>query len=603
MRDVTIRVVGATVVLIGIAVAALAQNGSGDPSAIELTADTVPVAGESSTTLPPSSTQPPPFEYRVGLLSGVSTANYWEYIGEEPTVWNAYVLGPTKPALYAVDPAGNLIPELAAEGPVEAAQAGQNWTVTLALRPDLTWSDGTPITTHDLVFTFNTVRSFDLGGGWEEAFPAAVSSVTAEDDHTVTVSFEGEPSLAIWPTAVGLAPVMPRHVWEDLVEEAESAGDLYAADPSDDLSGGPLEIVTIDEGGILAQANPGYPERRADTVRFEVFENEEAAVAALDEGAIDTILSPKGLLDATVEQLADNPDVAIEVSPANAVRYLGFNLTRAPMNDSVFRQAIARLLDREAAVAEVDPASSAAYTMLPPANETWFDAQAAESIRSRFTGPVDDRLDAALQILEEGGYTWETRPRVSQGALVAGGGLLINGAPPAPLTILTSGDAYDPKRPDYANLIEETIEILGFDVRTVITDFESVVDLAFTTDAEGARQYDMYLLGWTLGNPALPDYYRWFFGQDAPVNSTGYASENFDQALSRYETARTHSSALAGLWEMEQAIADELPYLVLYHPQIVEAYRLDRVSFELSGVLGGLQGRSGGLEDLIPVQG
>jgi hypothetical protein len=51
---------------------------------------------------------------------------------------------------------------------------------------------------------------------------------------------------------------------------------------------------------------------------------------------------------------------------------------------------------------------------------------------------------------------------------------------------------------------------------------------------------------------------------------------------------------------MEQAIARDLPYLVLYHPEIVEAYRSDRVRFGERGVLGGIQGRLGGLEDLRP---
>jgi hypothetical protein len=58
--------------------------------------------------------------------------------------------------------------------------------------------------------------------------------------------------------------------------------------------------------------------------------------------------------------------------------------------------------------------------------------------------------------------------------------------------------------------------------------------------------------------------------------------------------------AKAALWGMEQAIARDLPYLVLYHPEIIEAYREDRVRFDQHGVLGGIQGRLGGLDDLRP---
>jgi peptide/nickel transport system substrate-binding protein len=144
--------------------------------------------------------------------------------------------------------------------------------------------------------------------------------------------------------------------------------------------------------------------------------------------------------------------------------------------------------------------------------------------------------------------------------------------------------------------------VLGFDVRVVITDFDTVVDLAFSREADGERPYDMYVLGWTLGNPAFPTYYERLFGEGAPANSTGYASPAFAAALTEYLGAYGHDGALGALWDMEETIARDLPYLVLYHPQIVEAYRSDRVEFGLHSVLGGIQARGGGLGDLTPVR-
>jgi ABC-type oligopeptide transport system substrate-binding subunit len=117
----------------------------------------------------------------------------------------------------------------------------------------------------------------------------------------------------------------------------------------------------------------------------------------------------------------------------------------------------------------------------------------------------------------------------------------------------------------------------------------------------GARQYDMYVLGWTLGNPTLPDYHRWLFAGDGVANSTGYASPDFEASLARFEEAAAPDEAKDALWGMEQALAHDLPYLVLYHPSLIEGYRADRVRFEEHEVLGGIQGRLGGLNDLTPV--
>jgi ABC-type transport system substrate-binding protein len=103
-----------------------------------------------------------------------------------------------------------------------------------------------------------------------------------------------------------------------------------------------------------------------------------------------------------------------------------------------------------------------------------------------------------------------------------------------------------------------------------------------------------------LGNPVLPDYHRWLFATDGEANSTGYSAPDFDAQLASYQRATVPDEAKAALWGMEQAIARDLPYLVLYHPEIIEAYREDRVRFDQHGVLGGIQGRLGGLDDLRP---
>ena len=204
--------------------------------------------------------------------------------------------------------------------------------------------------------------------------------------------------------------------------------------------------------------------------------------------------------------------------------------------------------------------------------------------------------------LREAEYTWSAAPTVdADGAVTAGEDLKIRGLVPAPLTILTSGDAYDPTRPLYAAEIAATLGWLGFDVRPVETDFDSVVDLVFTPGEAGLLNYDMYLLGWSLGNPALPGYYRTLFSSDGLTNNTGYSSPEFDEQLEAYEASYNIEDALQALWAMENTLSTDLPYLLLYTSEITEVYRSDRVAFEIAAALGGIQGRLGGIGDVKPV--
>jgi ABC-type transport system substrate-binding protein len=595
MRSRTFRAVAAGLVLIGVFVAAVIQIQSNDAPVAEL-ADPVTTTEPFDAT---TSSGEAEFVYRVGLLAGVTTTNYWQYMGEEPTAWNAYVLGQTKPALYSIDPTANaLVPELAV-GEAEATWDEEGWRVRIPLSDEFAWSDGEPVTAEDAVYTFETVRRLGLGGGWADSYPAQIEQMVALSSTELRIEFSSRPGLGIWPYGLGLAPIMPAHVWKGETDRTQSAAELYAVeDPG--VSGGPLRIVEVGAERIEAVANPGYPRSAASEVVYTVFPDEAAAVAAVKNGVIDTILDPNGLSAAAVSTLSGRGGIAIERSPANSVRYLGFNLTRDPMSRPEFRRGLALLLDRGSVTETLAQNADTAYTMLSSANLSWFDEEQAGAISAPFARSLEDRFAEALTGLQQAGYAWETAPAAAGGALTPGTGLTIDGIAPAPLTILTPGDEYDPARPDYTTRIESTLETIGFDVRPVVTDFDTVVDLAFSEDETGARQYDMYLLGWTLGNPVLPDFHRWLFATGAAANSTGYSAAEFDADLSVYQQATAPAEAKKALWGMEQAVARDLPYLVLYHPEIVEAYRSDRVRFGEHGVLGGIQGRLGGLEDLSP---
>ena len=83
-----------------------------------------PPATEETT--PPSGEE---FTYRLGMTSDITTTNYWAYLGGDTTVYNAYVLGPAKNGLFAVDlPSLAIIPGLAEGLPVDPVEEGDTWS-------------------------------------------------------------------------------------------------------------------------------------------------------------------------------------------------------------------------------------------------------------------------------------------------------------------------------------------------------------------------------------------------------------------------------------------------------------------------------------------
>ena len=125
--------------------------------------------------------------YRIGTFEDTTTNNFWAYMDPESSVWNGYVLAPTKPAFFditfpireGVDAGGTLIPDAAAGEPGDPVQRDGKWVVEQEIQNDLKWSDGRPVTAQDFVFTVNTVHRLELGGNWLSAYPKA--SLDAEE--------------------------------------------------------------------------------------------------------------------------------------------------------------------------------------------------------------------------------------------------------------------------------------------------------------------------------------------------------------------------------------------------------------------------------------
>jgi peptide/nickel transport system substrate-binding protein len=115
--------------------------------------------------------------------------------------------------LADLDPNGNAFPQLAIElptvenGDVVVDEENGTMDVTWKLRQDIQWSDGTPVTADDVIFTYNALTNPEKGS-WIQGIDY-VDGVDKIDDHTVVVHYNtiypgyltqfGGEQMAIWP--------------------------------------------------------------------------------------------------------------------------------------------------------------------------------------------------------------------------------------------------------------------------------------------------------------------------------------------------------------------------------------------------------------------
>ena len=151
-----------------------------------------------------------------------ATSSITIIIGEDPPSFNAavgdtgydsLVMHMVMMGLTDIDPAGNIIPKLAAElpsvenGDVVVDNNAGTMDVTWKLRKDVFWSDGTPVTSDDVIFTYEAIINPDTGS-WILGIDY-VDGIDKIDDKTLVIHFNtiypgyltlfGGEQVVIWP--------------------------------------------------------------------------------------------------------------------------------------------------------------------------------------------------------------------------------------------------------------------------------------------------------------------------------------------------------------------------------------------------------------------
>jgi ABC-type transport system substrate-binding protein len=356
--------------------------------------------------------------------------------------------------------------------------------------------------------------------------------------------------------------------------------------------------LAVSSGGVDYTVGP-----YAQEATFSVYGGQDAAVLALKADEVDYLLNSLGMQRGLLAQVQDDPNLTAVVNPTNGFRYLAFNLREEPMSIPAFRDALALMIDKEFMANNVlQGAAFPLYATLPEGNTKWYNPEAAEAIAAPYVGKtIQERLEGAVQILKDAGFTWETEPSIpldEEGnplnAVNNGVGIMYNGVPVRPLEILAPGPGYDPLRATYSIWIETWLNQLGFEAEANPTDFNALV-AAVSPSAENTADFDMFILGWSLGDPAFPDYHYAFFhgSNDMLVNGGsnrgGYNSEEFNALADAYQAAQSEEEAYDLMWQMEEVLARDKPYILLFDTGILEFYRTESVAYPFTETLSGLQ--------------
>ncbi|WP_162913227.1 ABC transporter substrate-binding protein [Rhodospirillaceae bacterium SYSU D60014] len=297
---------------------------------------------------------------------------------------NIETFGQLYARLLRRDQNGELAPGLAESW--EISDDGK--TVTLTLR-DAKFSDGSPITAEDVVFSLLRVRDHP-----ESAYPAPLQQLAeakAKDEKTVVLTLEHP-----FAPFLGNLEVFNAGIVSKTDVEARGEEEAFASDP---VTSGPYQVREWRPNDrLVLEASPnywreGYPKN--DGAELIEVGSENTRVAMMLSGEVD---AAREIPWSQVSDLQTREGLEMPLEPSTVIYMTLLNEGRAPFDDVRVRQAAAHAIDVKAV------AKAMTFGHAEPANTTL--PGALDFHHSEYPGIAYDPAKAKA-LLEESDYDGE----------------------------------------------------------------------------------------------------------------------------------------------------------------------------------------------------
>ena len=380
-------------------------------------------------------------------------------------------------------------------------------TITFKLKPNLKWSDGKPLTSADVLWTWQAVADEKTRSPYASDFQL-VKKAETPDALTFSVTYEQAyaPALDSW---AGLQ-ILPKH----LLQGQDLHTTTFARKPIgssyyklDSWTNGENIKLSRNLTSILGQA-------KIDNLVTRIIPDSSAQFLELMADNIDSMgLDPIKYARIIPARPELKQKLALYKELGNSYTYMGFNLKRKPYDDVRVRKAINYAIDKQEIIDGVYLGLGIDIASPYKPGTRWSNPDLKPY-------PYDPQKAKAL--LKEAGFIDSD-----------GDGVLERDGKPFSFEILTNQNK---EREKSAVLIQRRLKDVGIQANVRAIEWASFISRFIKTG-----DFDVVILGWGLGLD--PDQFNiWHSSQQAPgqFNFIGYNNPSIDKLL---EQGRTELNA------------------------------------------------------------
>ena len=410
-----------------------------------------------------------------------------------------------------------------------------NQTFTINLNKEAKWTDGTDITTDDVIYTlelmanpvvtsnyaymFGIVEGLDDSGYLPEG-STSISGVTKVDEDTVQIQTKKPTTLSIFQDTVGrYLLTLPKAQLETIAAEELNASD-FMQNPT--VTSGPFTISKMDRAHYVEMVpNKDYFKGAStlDQLNFKVLQGNQIA-AQLKSGEIDMNIPSAGVIpvsDSANVQSLDTLKTAYGEPLATQYMYINENVVA----DAKQRQAISYAMNRQLIIDNLLKGAGEVTDGFFLSNSPYLNTDVK---------PVEYDLAKAKQLVAESG--WDASKKLKLAVL--------------------SGDA---TLEQAANIIVENLREAGITAEIQMMDFGTIIDEIVS------MKYDLAILTVSITpiNP-LPDI-AYFLGEGNP---NAYHNARVNEILAALATEVDEAKMKALYDELQEITQQDVPMPSIY---------------------------------------
>lgn len=471
------------------------------------------------------------------------------------------IVGLMFPGMLAVNPQKAVVEAGAAGGLAkEIILSPDNKVVTLKLRNDWKWSDGTPITSKDIAYAWQVYNDKDSGSPFT-FLTGLIEKVETPDDYTVVITMVNADCNAVNNASFYFGPA---HVFKDTAIK-DLKNSPYNTNPT--VTAGVFkfqEYRTGERTSIVRDET--YPDAleggvKPDGLIYNVVPDQTVLVERFLAGEFNVIDGPPVNRRADIKAAGEKGDAKVFDFPGNSWDYFAMNLADPanPQNgldkdnkvidqgkhplfgDLQVRKAIAAAIDVDAIIkgAVFGEGARMSSFLIPT---SW----AADANLK----PLAYDPEAAKKMLDEAGWK------------AGADGIREKDGVKAKFTLITNQG--NTRREAVATIIKDSLVQVGIEVDVQTIDFNVLLSRM------DAQTFDALILGWRNGFPDDPDPTQLFTVTSDVVGSgnnfTSYNNPKFDElAKKALSVPGCKFEDRAKVYqEMEKMFQEDLPYVPLF---------------------------------------